>query len=200
MQQGRMTLWVPVVGDGKTPETWYRPDLPNIAYSTNGGMPRDLTLDDAPVGVELCEVEIKTADLDTVRQHLIAQGHGVGPAAKVSFADKLLVRVAREVGGAQDESAAADTLFDSLSDESTPPQQKRALVQATARGVDPARAEAIRVRHDLPSASSTDGIDTELHTAAAQCVRRRLKRPMPAARQIVSDYLKNRRPQDVVRH
>lgn len=143
-----------------------------VQYTTDEGLTTDLVT--GGHAVSLFNVLVDEADLPRIEEHLKAKGKSAIPFDKGSEADVFLLRMIRACREGYD--ARADEFFTAAVPASATEAQREiakvALVQAAARGLAPDRADTIRTKHTLPSASQKDGIDAEVHAAAVQYVVR----------------------------
>jgi len=155
MSDKRISVWVPAIkGPG-----YVEPDLPREDLGGGEfrwlipfriaphGAPRDLLNPDSPATTYF-NVLVRPEDLPKITSRI--------PEEDVPEKDKLTIGMLRHCNG--DYDRRADSFFDGIKDIGTAnAARKRAikdvLIQAVARGLNPARAENIRARHDLPSPS-----------------------------------------------
>lgn len=172
-------LWVRVIGTGAAGDH-YRPDLPDgMGYAAE--IPSHLARSHERYGhpaVQHCRVTVSDTDAVTLR----ASGKEV---ADVPEADRLTVELDASCPRVADEPTAAALVARAKSKDTG----KVILLRATQLGLAPDRAEALRVKHALPVAAQKDGIDADLHEAAAVHVVRHYKLGIAAARGIVSSCL-----------
>lgn len=87
----------------------------------------------------------------------------------------------------------AQAFFAALTLKNATAQRKRdakdVLIQAVARGYDPAQADATTKALALPSTSKIGGIDAELHGAAVICITRNTKRTTAEAEAFIREHV-----------
>jgi len=153
MSDKTASVWVPAIkGPG-----YVEPDLPRQDLGAGEfrwlipfriaphGAPRDLLTPDSPATTHF-NVMVRPEDVPKITSRVREKD--------VPEKDKLTVDMLRHCNG--DYARKADSFFDAIENIGTADtDRKRAikdvLIQAVARGLNPAKAETIQQRHDLPS-------------------------------------------------
>ena len=155
MPDRTVSVWVPAIkGPGYVEADLPREDLGGGEFTwlipfkiAPHGAPRDLLHPDSPATIHF-NVMVRPQDVPKLTSRV--------PDEDVHEKDKLTVEMLRHCNGDYDRKA--DSFFDGIEDIATADtDRKRAikdvLIQAVARGLNPAKAETIQQRHELPSSA-----------------------------------------------
>lgn len=148
----KVEIWVPMLGDGSEDDP-YRPDIPRgLAWSSDEGAPTDFLSADFRPATTCFNIIVDEEDVPKCTKRI--------PIADIPEKDSLVVEMIRECRGDWEQNVSG--FFDKIEDiGAAGPERKRmikdALLQAVARGVSAAKAEAIRRKHDLPEGKAPNG-------------------------------------------
>ena len=152
-------IWVPSIrtvceDDPTMPLTTYE-QPPDTMTSVVGGA---LSMEDRIPGRETSGFPLHSYWLINVRDEDVKKFKTVIPENEVPEEARLMVAMAKHCNGGRDYSKA-DAFFDEQCRVDDDADRKRALknvlLQAIPRGLDPAAADAVILRHDLPTERRT---------------------------------------------